>query len=69
MWASSLSFLGLGVAPPDPEWGAMLDAGRDYISQASWLEFFPGAVIVGCTLSATALGRYLQARWESELSQ
>ena len=28
VWASSLSFLGLGVAPPSPEWGALLDAGR-----------------------------------------
>ena len=31
VWASSLSFLGLGVAPPSPEWGALLDAGRAYI--------------------------------------
>jgi peptide/nickel transport system permease protein len=69
VWASSLSFLGLGVAPPDPEWGAMLEAGRDYIAQSWWLEFFPGAVIVGCTLAATTLGRYMQQRLESELTQ
>jgi peptide/nickel transport system permease protein len=64
VWASSLSFLGLGVAPPDPEWGAMLDAGRDFVSTAWWLELFPGLAIVGCTLSVTVLGRYLQQRLE-----
>jgi peptide/nickel transport system permease protein len=68
VWASSLSFLGLGVAPPAPEWGAMLNAGRDYIQQAWWLDFFPGAVIVAFTLAATALGRYLQQRLEGRLS-
>jgi peptide/nickel transport system permease protein len=64
VWASSLSFLGLGVAPPNPEWGAMLDAGRDFVSTAWWLELFPGLAIVGCTLSVTVLGRYLQQRLE-----
>ena len=66
VWASALSFLGLGVAPPAPEWGAMLDAGRDYIQTAWWLEFFPGAAIVAFTLAVTCLGRYLQRRIEGE---
>jgi peptide/nickel transport system permease protein len=64
VWASTLSFLGLGAAPPAPEWGALLSAGRDYVSTAWWLEFFPGAVIVAFTLATTALGRYLQRRME-----
>ncbi|WP_167099456.1 ABC transporter permease [Mycobacterium sp. DL592] len=68
VWASSLSFLGLGVAPPAPEWGAMLDAGRDFVSTAWWLELFPGLAIVGCTLSVTVLGRYLQQRLEGRLT-
>ena len=67
VWASSLSFLGLGVAPPAPEWGAMLDAGRDFVSTAWWLELFPGLAIVGCTLSVTVLGRHLQQRLEGRL--
>jgi peptide/nickel transport system permease protein len=67
VWASSLSFLGLGVAPPAPEWGAMLDAGRDFVSTAWWLELFPGLAIVGCTLSVTVVGRYLQQRLEGTL--
>ncbi|HET7445276.1 MAG TPA: ABC transporter permease [Solirubrobacterales bacterium] len=66
VWASALSFLGLGVAPPAPEWGAMLDAGRDYIQTAWWLTVFPGAAIVAFTLAATCLGRYLQRRIEGE---
>jgi peptide/nickel transport system permease protein len=68
VWASSLSFLGLGVAPPAPEWGAMLDAGRDFVSTAWWLELFPGLAIVGCTLAVTVLGRYLQQRLEGRLA-
>jgi peptide/nickel transport system permease protein len=68
VWASALSFLGLGAAPPAPEWGAMLAAGRDFISSAWWLEFFPGAVIVATALAATALGRHLQRRLEGRLA-
>jgi peptide/nickel transport system permease protein len=68
VWASALSFLGLGAAPPAPEWGAMLAAGRDFISSAWWLEFFPGAVIVATTLAVTAIGRHLQRRLEGRLA-
>jgi peptide/nickel transport system permease protein len=68
VWASSLSFLGLGVAPPAPEWGAMLDAGRDFVSTAWWLELFPGLAIVACTLAVTVLGRHLQQRIEGRLT-
>ncbi|WEO78478.1 ABC transporter permease [Cryobacterium sp. SO2] len=60
VWASSLSFLGLGVAPPSPEWGALLDAGRVYITQAWWLTVIPGLVIVALALAATTLGRHIQ---------
>lgn len=64
VWASSLSFLGLGVAPPSPEWGALLDAGRDYITQAWWLTVIPGLVIVVLALAATTIGKYIQAALE-----
>jgi len=64
VWSSSLSFLGLGVAPPSSEWGALLDAGRGYIIQASWLEVIPGLVIVAVALAATTIGRHLQAHLE-----
>jgi peptide/nickel transport system permease protein len=64
VWASSLSFLGLGVAPPASEWGALLDAGRTYIVQAPWLLVIPGLVIVAVALAATTIGRHLQVRLE-----
>lgn len=64
VWASGLAFLGLGVAPPSPEWGALLDSGRTYITTSWWLEIMPGVVIVLVALSVTSLGRTLQHRLE-----
>ncbi len=64
VWASGMAFIGLGVAPPSPEWGALLDAGRDFLTQAWWLEIFPGLAIVMVALSITTVGRYLQQRLE-----
>jgi peptide/nickel transport system permease protein len=60
VWASGLAFLGLGVAPPSSEWGALLDAGRAYILQAPWLTFVPGLVILILALTATSLGKHIQ---------
>ncbi|MCQ9426219.1 ABC transporter permease [Pseudomonas sp. LJDD11] len=67
VWASALSFLGLGARPPAPEWGTMLSMGRDFIATAWWLTFFPGLFIVLTTLSTTATGRYIQKRLEGRL--
>ncbi|MBK0059492.1 ABC transporter permease [Pseudomonas sp. S44] len=67
VWASALSFLGLGARPPAPEWGTMLSMGRDFIASAWWLTFFPGLFIVLTTLATTAAGRYLQHRLEGRL--
>ena len=53
MLVSGLSFLGLGVAPPVPEWGAMIAEGRDFIFDAWWISTLPGLAIV---LTGTALG-------------
>lgn len=62
IWASALSFLGLGEAPPTPEWGAMLAAGRTYLGSAWWMTFFPGLAIVATAAASTVLGRSLQRR-------
>ncbi|WP_417215941.1 ABC transporter permease [Arthrobacter sp.] len=62
VWASALSFLGLGEAPPAPEWGAMLAAGRTYLGFAWWMTFFPGLAIVATAAASTVLGRALQRR-------
>ncbi|MBL7491547.1 ABC transporter permease [Frankia sp. AgB1.9] len=64
VWASSLSFLGFGVPPPSPEWGALLDAGRDFITTSWWLEILPGLVIVLLAIAVTSLGRTLQHKLE-----
>ncbi len=64
VWASGLSFLGLGVKPPSPEWGALLEAGKANITVAWWLEIFPGVAIVLVALSFTQIGRYVQDRLE-----
>jgi peptide/nickel transport system permease protein len=65
VWASSLAFLGLGVAPPSSEWGALLDAGRAYITRAPWLVVIPGLVIVALALAATSLGGRLRDALET----
>ncbi|MCV4275792.1 ABC transporter permease [Pseudomonas capsici] len=67
VWASALSFLGMGAQPPAPEWGTMLSMGRDFIANAWWLTFFPGLFIVLTTLSTTVTGRYIQQRLEGRL--
>jgi peptide/nickel transport system permease protein len=54
--ASSLSFLGLGVQPPAPEWGAMLNEGRGYLRQAPWITAAPGLAIMLTVLSINLLG-------------
>lgn len=53
---SSLSFMGLGVKPPAPEWGTMLYEGRDFLRQAPYLTLFPGAVITIAVISLNLLG-------------
>ncbi len=59
VWVSALGFLGLGTAPPAPEWGAMLNAGRVYVTSAWWLTVGPGAAIVLTAAALTVLGRRL----------
>lgn len=54
--ASSLSFLGLGVQPPDPEWGAMLSAGRSHLLDNPYLTLFPGLCIMITILAFNMLG-------------
>jgi peptide/nickel transport system permease protein len=67
VWASSLSFLGLGAQPPAAEWGAMLADGRNYIQLAWWIAAFPGIFITLAALTTTVVGRHLQQRLEAEV--
>lgn len=68
---SGLSFLGLGVQPPDPSWGNILTAGKDNIEVAWWLSFFPGFAILITVLSYNLVGEGLRDAldprlWEAE---
>ena len=53
---SGLSFLGLGVAPPKPEWGALLSSSRSYMREHTYLTIFPGHAIMTTILSLNLLG-------------
>ncbi len=53
---AALSSLGLGQQPPDPEWGLMLDEGREFIRVAWWVTTFPGLAIMVTVLSINLLG-------------
>lgn len=60
--AAALGFLGLGTPPPAPEWGAMLNAGRPYLTKAWWLTFFPGLAILAVGIASAVLGRALDRK-------
>lgn len=57
---TGLSFLGLGSQPPTPEWGAMLNEGKNFMTTAPWLTIFPGLTIMVTVLSFNLLGDSLR---------
>jgi peptide/nickel transport system permease protein len=63
---ATLSFLGLGVRPPTPEWGAIISSGQDYLLTAWWISTLPGVVVIvvglGFVLVGDALGELLGVR-------
>jgi len=59
--AAGLSFLGLGSAPPTPEWGLILSEGRNFLGTAWWIAVFPGLAVTGTVIAATVFGRRLLA--------
>ncbi len=65
--ASSLSFLGLGVPAPSPEWGSMLSRGREFIRTNSYLTLFPGLAIMITVLSLNLLGDGLRDALDPKL--
>ncbi len=60
LMATGLSYIGLGVQPPTPEWGAMLTAGRNYITTAPYMVLFPGLFICLFTLGFNLFGDALR---------
>lgn len=53
---SGLSYLGMGIKPPAPEWGSMLSASRDYLNNAGYMAIFPGLAIVLTILALNLVG-------------
>jgi peptide/nickel transport system permease protein len=67
--AAQLSFLGLGVPAPAPEWGAMLSSGRQFIRDYSYMTLFPGLAIMLCVLSLNLLGDGLRDALDPKLKR
>ncbi len=59
---SALGFLGLGVAPPTPDWGSILEQGKNFILNAWWISLWPGLFLLASSLAVMVLGRSLQER-------
>lgn len=66
---AGLSFIGLGIQPPDPEWGSMLSGGRQYLRYAWWVTTFPGVAIMITILSLNLLGDGLRDALDPRLKQ
>jgi peptide/nickel transport system permease protein len=70
MFCAALSFIGLGAQPPQPEWGAMVTTGRDYLRDAWWLVTFPGMAIfltvMGFNLFGDSLRDFLDPKLRGE---
>ena len=56
LFAATLSFLGLGIQPPFPEWGGMLSAARSYLRNSAYLSIFPGLAIMITIVSLNCIG-------------
>ena len=72
---SSLSFLGIGIQPPEITWGLMVSQGRSYLTSAWWLSFWPGLAIIMTTLSLNLLSNWMRTaldpvqRWRLEIAR
>ena len=67
--ASSLSFIGLGVPAPAPEWGAMLAEGRAFVRDYSYMTMYPGLAIVLTVLSINLIGDGLRDAMDPKLKR
>jgi peptide/nickel transport system permease protein len=65
---ATLSYLGLGVQPPEPTWGGMISEGQKYITQAWWVSLFPGLAIAGIILVFNMLGDELRDALDPQLN-
>jgi peptide/nickel transport system permease protein len=56
LWEAALSFLGLGAPPPSPSWGSLLADGKEVLSRAPWMTYFPGLAIAMAVLALNLFG-------------
>jgi peptide/nickel transport system permease protein len=63
---AGLSYLGLSVQPPNPDWGAMVSAYQDYLVSSPWLPLFPAAIIAAVVIGFSLLGNGLRDAIESQ---
>ena len=66
---ASLSYLGIGIPPPDPSWGSMVADGRSEIDRAWWISTFPGILIGLVVLSGNFFGDWLRDKMDPRLRQ
>ena len=59
---AALGFLGLGVAPPTPDWGAFIEQGTNFILVAWWISLWPGLFLLASAFAVMVFGRFLQTR-------
>ena len=64
---ASLSFLGAGIPGPEPVWGSMIAAGRQYVTSAWWVPFFPGLAVALVCLSFNMLGDWMREMLDPKL--
>jgi peptide/nickel transport system permease protein len=57
---ATLSFLGLGIQPPTPSWGGMVQEGREYLDSAWWISVFPGLVLMATSIVVSRTGDWLR---------
>ena len=57
---ATLSFLGLGIQPPTPSWGVMVQEGREYLDSAWWISTFPGLILMLTSLAVSRTGDWLR---------
>ncbi len=69
MGAAGLSFIGLGIQPPTPEWGAMLSNARQYVTQAPYMMIFPGVMIAIVVLAINLFGDGLRDAMDPRLKK
>ena len=69
LFSAGLSFLGVGVAPPTPEWGSIIANGRSYVTSAWWIATFPGLTMMLVVLGFNFLGDGLRDAFDPRLTR